>query len=131
VPPSRVTFTSPRFRPVLPDDSQVNPGVYGGELAWWLCLQLAQAGVYTSYPIAEDWGWLLEYITPGGDEYWLGCGNVDGTDDQWLCFLEPKAKGLLGRRKPPLSGAAPLLKALAQVLASEPSVSGVHWEQGP
>jgi hypothetical protein len=124
----KVIFKSPRFRPVLPDASQVNPGVYGAELAWWLCLQLAQAGVVTSYPIAEDWGWLVEYITAGGDEYWLGCGNVDGADDQWLCFLEPKAKGLFGRRKPPLEGAAPLLRALAGVLTAEPSVTDVQWQ---
>jgi hypothetical protein len=123
-----VTFKSPRFRPILPDDSQVNPGVYGAELAWWLCTQLAQAGVATSYPVAEDWGWLLEYITAEGDEYWLGCGNEDGADDRWLCFLEPKAKGLLGRRKPSLEGAEPLLKALAQMLASEASISDVQWE---
>jgi hypothetical protein len=124
----QVTFKSARFRPVLPDDSQVNPGVYGAELAWWLCLQLAQAGVFTSYPVAEDWGWLLEFITAEGGEYWLGCGNVDGVDDQWLCFLEAKGQGLLGRRKPPLEGAAPLLQALAQVLAAEPSVSDVEWQ---
>jgi hypothetical protein len=32
-----VTFRSPRFRPVLPDECQVNPGCYGAELAFWLC----------------------------------------------------------------------------------------------
>src|SRR5262245_29293448 len=47
---------SERFSPVLPDESQVNPGVYGAELAFWLCAELAALGVITSYPVSEDWG---------------------------------------------------------------------------
>jgi hypothetical protein len=59
---TEVSFDSERFRPVLPDESQVNPGRYGAELAYWLC-----------------------------------CGNVDGIDDKWMCFLVPKGKGVFGR----------------------------------
>ena len=52
-----VEFKSSRFVPVLPEDCQVNPGVYGAELAFWLSQALAKAGVATSYPNNEDWGW--------------------------------------------------------------------------
>ena len=50
-------FRSTKFAPVLPDDSQVNPQVYGAELAFWLCTELAKRGIVTSYPNFEDWGW--------------------------------------------------------------------------
>lgn len=124
-----VTFSSKRFRPVLPEESQVNPGRYGAELAFWLCTELARAGVVTSYPNFEDWGWLIEYIAPDGEEFWLCCGNVEGADDEWHCFLQPKGKGFFGRKKPEIEKARPLLEALVRVLEAETSVHNVRWSQ--
>jgi hypothetical protein len=124
---TEVTFDSERFRPVLPDESQVNPGRYGAELAYWLCTELATNGVVTSYPNYEDWGWFIEYITEPGDEYWLCCGSVDGVDDKWMCFLDPKRKGLFGGKKAAVENAKPLLDALAKILESEPTVSNIEW----
>jgi hypothetical protein len=126
LPKAAVTFTSERFRPVLPEDAQVNPGRYGAELAFWLCTELARDGVTTSYPNFEDWGWFIEYIVDE-DEYWLCCGNEDGMDDRWRCFLRPLGRGLLGRNRAPVERARPLLEALARVLEREPSVRDVVW----
>lgn len=124
---TEVTFDSERFRPILPDECQVNPGRYGAELAYWLCTELAGVGLVSSYPNYEDWGWFIEYTTEDGDEYWLCCGNVEGSNDKWMCFLEPKGKGLFGRRKAGTENARPLLDALARVLESETSVTNVEW----
>ena len=123
-----VTFRSDRFRPALPEESQVNPGRYGAELAFWLCTELARHGVVTSYPNYEDWGWFIEYVTADGDEFWLCCGNVDDSKDLWHCFLQPKSKGLFGRKQPRFEAAAALLTGLAEVLAEEASVKDVRWE---
>lgn len=124
---AEVTFRSTRFTPVLPEESQVNPGRYGAELAYWLCTELAHCGVITSYPEYEDWGWFIEYITDAGDEFWLCCGNLHDSRDQWHCFLQSKSKGLF-RRKPPLDAAAePLLNTLRQILETEDSISDVQW----
>jgi hypothetical protein len=49
-----VDFESQMFRPYLSEEAQVNPGVFGAELAFWLSRQLAQRGVTTSYPRHED-----------------------------------------------------------------------------
>jgi hypothetical protein len=86
-----VEFRSSRLSPVLPDDAQVNPGRYGAELAFWLCVELAKRGVVTSYPESEDWGWFIEYITESGSEFAIHCGNIDGTSDQWLLSLRRHA----------------------------------------
>ena len=50
-------FRSRRFLPVLPEASQVEPGVYGAELAFWLAEKLARQGVVTRYPVAGEGCW--------------------------------------------------------------------------
>jgi hypothetical protein len=70
---SRIEFSSTQFQPYLPESCQVNPGVYGFELACWLSRALADAGFATSYPCNEDWGWYIEYVE-GEAAYLIGCG---------------------------------------------------------
>lgn len=121
-----VDFKSHKFKPFLPDNCQVNPGCYGAELAYWLAQRLAEKGVNTSYPNFEDWGWFIEYGTESGDEYWFCCGNEMGSLDKWRCFLDPKKKGLFGK-KPEVENARPLLNAVREILESEENISDVHW----
>ena len=123
-----VDFQSEKFRPYLPDEAQVNPSVYGAELAFWLSQQLAQRGVMTSYPNYEDWGWFIEYITEDGNEYWLCCANRDRTQDKWRCYLQPKARSFFGRDKAPVEGARLLMSTLRDLLAGEQSISDIAWE---
>jgi hypothetical protein len=122
-----VDFDSKMFSPFLRDEAQVNPGVYGAELAYWLSRQLAQRGTPTSYPQYEDWGWFIEYSTEDDYEYWLCCANRDGAQDKWRCNLQPKAKSLFGRNKAPAEGAETLMHALRSVLREEPGISNVTW----
>ena len=128
---SKVTFDSPLFRPYLPDDAQVNPKLYGAELAFWLSRKLAERGVFTSYPIAEDWGWLIEYITKYEDEFWLCCCNRNDAPDQWQCVLEAKAKSWFGRNKPSFDRAEALLKALRPILEEQPEIDNICWGDTP
>jgi hypothetical protein len=92
----RIEFSSPKFLPLLPEDCQGNPGVYGFELAWWLAQALAKNGVVTSYPLGEDWGWLIEHITPEGAEFTIGCSSMAEEGDgytgkaiTWSVFIRP------------------------------------------
>jgi hypothetical protein len=120
-------FRSSRFSPILPEQAQVNPGVYGAELATWLCTELARLGIVTSYPIAEDWGWLVEYGTESGAEFAVHCGNVDGTNDRWLLSLRRFGRGFLGRDRPPFEEAGPLIEGIERLLRNEESVAGLTW----
>ena len=121
------TFTSSKFTPVLPDECQVNPGVFGAELAYWLSLALARRGVITSYPEHEDWGWFIEYSTDTGSEFAVHCGNVQGSREQWLLSLRGHGRKLFGRDKPPYGDAAPLIAAIRLVLETEPEISDLRW----
>jgi hypothetical protein len=122
-----VDFDSPLFTPYLPDECQLNPTVYGAELAFWLSRKLAEQGVITSYPFFEDWGWFIEYIGAHDDEYWLCCANRGDAKDQWRCLLDPKAKNFFGRHSASLENAAPLLTALKTVLENEPEIRHISW----
>ncbi len=124
-----VDFKSELFKPFLSEEAQVNPNVYGAELAWWLARELALHGVETTYPEFEDWGWFIEYFVED-NEYWLCCGNIDDTDNKWRVYLDCKAKGIFGRNKAPVSIAKPLLQALATVLNNTDKIADIVWSEG-
>ena len=122
-----VEFQSDRFAPILPEDSQVNPQVYGAELAYWLAAELVKRGIVTSYPIAEDWGWLVEYSTGAGSEFAVHCINLEGARDRWLLSLRRYARKMFGRDKPSYSEAAALIAGIKAVVENESSISNVSW----
>ena len=121
-----IEFTSATFLPVLPEDCQVNPGAYGFELAWWLAQALARSGVVTSYPVGEDWGWLIEY-SEGDAEFMIGCGSQsdpgegDGCQPvAWSVFVRQVRslkQRLQGRSAPAI--AARLTAAIVTALRAE------------
>ena len=120
-------FSSAEFAPALPEECQVNPEVYGAELAFWLCQALARAGVATSYPQSEDWGWYIEYQNESGSEFAVHCGNVEGSDSRWLLSLRRFGRKAFGRDKPPYSDAAVLVAAIKGCLESDESVTALRW----
>ncbi len=92
----QIEFESNKFLPYLPDECQVNPGLFGFELAHWLSLELSRRGVITSYPISEDWGWFLE-LTEGDFEIMICCSGYQENHDEdpttpikWGIFLKPQ-----------------------------------------
>jgi hypothetical protein len=120
-------FQAACFAPVLPEDCQVNPQVYGAELAFWLCTELAKRGVATSYPNSEDWGWFIEYTLASGSEFAVHCGNVGGEKDRWMLSLRRHARKLFGRDKPPYEEARPVVEAIRQLLENTPEVQDLRW----
>ncbi|AXQ31450.1 hypothetical protein D0B54_23410 [Solimonas sp. K1W22B-7] len=99
----QIEFTSAKFCPYLPEDSQANPGVYGFELAHWLSLELMKRGVVTGYPLGEDWGWFIERIE-GETELMICCSSqadegegYKGLPIQWSIFI--RAPGGLFRKR--------------------------------
>lgn len=116
-------FTCHAVAPFLPEDSQVNPEVYGAELAFWLSRSLAAEGVVTTYPESEDWGWFLEYFTESGAEFQIRCGNVGGSKERWVIRIGRHARKLFGRDKPPWEEVSALVDGIVRVLQNDESVS--------
>ena len=121
-------FRSLRFAPVLPEESQVNPGCHGAELAFWLCTRLYQEHrIATSYPENEDWGWLLSYFTEKGSEFAVHCRNIDGDNSLWLISLRRDGRGFFWRKKPSFGCAGALVAALASLLEAEEGITELEW----
>ena len=120
-------FRSARFAPVLPEESQVNPQVYGAELAYWVAQELAKRGLASSYPESEDWGWYVEWSTPEGAEFAFHCGNAEGRKDHWCIALRRFGRKWFGRDQPPFTDAAEWVDALKVSLEAEPSITALKW----
>lgn len=120
-------FKSTKFEPVLPEESQVNPEVYGAELAYWVSAELARRGLAPMYPGSEDWGWYVEWFTEAGSEFALHCSNVEGMKDHWLISLRRHARKMFGRDKPAFTEAEVLINALREALHAEPSIESLKW----
>jgi hypothetical protein len=121
-------FQSEAFAPFLPEDAQVNPGVYGAELAFWLARELAKHGVATSYPECEDWGWFIEFIPESGSEFAVLCANVDGARDRWRLVLKRHGRKLFGRDKPSFDEAESLVAAVRRSLEAALAPDAVSWK---
>ena len=89
-------------------------------------VSLAQKGIVTSYPEYEDWGWYVEYFLDD-NEYRLCCGNVEGSQTEWQCFIEPYAKSFFGRNKAPVELAKPLLDAVRKILEETDEIDTIEW----
>ena len=114
-------FRSPRFLPVLPEASQLAPGVYGAELAFWLAEKLARRGIATSYPRAGERCWVLEFQAEAGAAFRLRCANIDGSDQHWHLALEGAGAA------PPFEAARPLVNAIRFVLYRAAPREAIAW----
>ena len=124
----RIEFSTDKFLPYLPEESQQNPGAYGFELAHWLSRQLAERGVITGYPVGEDWGWFIEFIE-GELEVMIGCGSearegdgYKGTPISWRVFVKQSMS--LKQRFKGLSS-SPKVEELARLVASSLQMYGI------
>jgi len=123
-----IEFESAKFLPYLPESSQANPGAYGFELALWLSQALMRAGIATSYPLGEDWGWFIEYLA-GEAEFMIGCGSradagegYTGQPIAWHIFIKQQ----LSLRQRLTGVAAPQVVAtLAQAIQAALAAEGI------
>lgn len=121
-------FKSTRFRPFRPEDQQVNPGVYGEELARWLAVRLTETEGTRPRVDYEDWAWLVELSVANGHA-WIFCANEYGSDDVWMIDVRQRPRLLGWFRRP---GLTPdelfgLCKKLHVILSSEATITELEW----
>ncbi len=122
-------FYSDRFPPYPGEEDEINPGCWGKRLAEFIYEGLKNRGFDVIEPAAEDWGWMVEIRN---DEFpiWIGCGNLDGEDDGYLCFIEPSTPFIRKFLFKKISTEADVEKvqaALNSILSSEPSIKDIRW----
>lgn len=124
-------FRSTRFRPLRPENEQVNPGVYGEELARWVAARLTETEGAEPRVDYEDWAWLVE-LRLGKGHAWIFCANEYGSDDVWMIDVRPRSR-LLGWFRP--AAVTPddlfgLCKRLHVIFSSEATIMDLEWFEG-
>ena len=131
-------FKSSKFEIEPGEDEEINPHIYGRQLAIWLKVRLEESGYPEVDIINEDWGRCLMCAT---DPFmlWVGCSNVTDFDSSpedappkkevivWHCFIT--AEVFFWRRlfrKIDTKPAVDKLHAdLGRILAAEPEITFV------
>lgn len=83
-----VEFRSHRFPQIAGEGKEINPGIWGNQLADFLRDNLRRQGFETEEPILEDWGWVVPVVNPQF-RLWIGCSCYPEYPDGFLCFIEP------------------------------------------
>lgn len=126
-------FKSSIFEIEPDEDEEINPGIYGRQLAVWLKARLEEVG-YPVEIINEDWGCCL-MCSWDPFRLWVGCANMmdfesvhDGTSNKedivWHCFVTaeiPFFKRLF-RKIDTASAVSKLNADIARILAAEPQI---------
>jgi len=126
---TQVEFRSSKFPPCDGEETQINPGSWGQRLAEYLVQKLAEKGIETEEPIAEDWGWYVP-VRNDGFRLALCCGHQHGDDDQFLCFTDPGTpivRKFFFRKIDATPQLTRLTEALRLILASDPDIREVVW----
>jgi hypothetical protein len=139
-PPEGYWFTSSKFEIEPGEDEEINPHIYGRQLAGWLAGRLRERG-YPVEIVPEDWG---RCLMCGRDPFllWVGCASVtggaapEGGEDAsdtpppaetivWHCFVAAEVffwKRLF-RKIDTAPAVARLDRDLGEILRAEPSIT--------
>ncbi len=123
------------------EDEEINPRMYGRQLAVWLKAQLEKRGHNIECIVAEDWG---RCIMSSDEQFalWVGCGSsVDYDTAQpgdppppkesivWNCF--PEAELTFWQRYVKKIDTGPALskldKDLSDIFATEPNIHMMEY----
>ena len=129
-------FKSSKFEIEPGEDDEINPGIYGRQLAAWLKSRLEDLGYEVEGVINEDWGRCL-MCSRDPFMLWVGCANmtdlsipVDAPPPAkesitWHCFATAELFfwRKLFRRIDSDSAVAKLHADLGAILASEPAIT--------
>lgn len=128
---TQVSFRSAKFPPYDGEEEQINPGLWGKRLAEYLVRRLGATGVATDDIVPEDWGYYIPIRTEGA-RLAVCCGHQHGDDDEFLCFTDPArpvVKRFLRKDIDVTADLTRLLAALEEILASDPDIKDVSWEE--
>jgi len=133
-------FKSTKFEIEPGEDEEINPRMYGRQLARWLKQRLEERGYPVEDIINEDWGRCL-MCSRDPFMLWVGCGNVTDyetaqpgydppmkEDVVWHCFATAEVffwKRLFRKVKTE-SAVSKLYADLGEILRAEPEVTLVQ-----
>ena len=128
-------FRSTRFEIQPGEDEEINPGIYGKQLADWLKARLEDRGYKVEPIINEDWGRCL-ICSREPFRLWVACANMTDLSESsdvippkeqiiWHCFATAEMsfwKKLFGKIETG-PAVAKLHADLGTILSTEPSIT--------
>jgi hypothetical protein len=97
--------TTDLFEVATPGENFINPRCFGEDFSVWLRARLVEAGIETSEPIQEDWGWVL-LVKQKGRTFTVSIGvmeqSIGVVPAEWRVGLayEKLHNGILGWFRP-------------------------------
>ena len=124
----QVEFKSDKFPPYEGEEEEINPGLWGKRLAEYLQEKLLVHSINVTCIAPEDWGWMVELVN---EEFplWIGCGHQDGTNDEFLCFIEP-SKPVIRKGFKNIDTTVQVSRvsdALVKILESDSAIRDINW----
>jgi len=132
-------FKSSKFEIETGEDEEINPRIYGRQLARWLKRQLEEKDYSVEEIINEDWGRCLMCCR---DPFmlWVGCGNMTDLsaiesenppakeDIVWHCFVTAEVYfwKRLFRKVETQPAVSKLYADLGEILRAEPEITLVQ-----
>ena len=121
-------FKSSLFEIEPGEDDEINPGIYGRQLALWMKQKLEARGYTVEGIINEDWGRCL-MCQRSPFSLWVGVGSVTETETKdavvWHCFAVTEGglrMRMFGKKNEIESSRAKLDAALQSILRAEPAI---------
>jgi hypothetical protein len=121
-----VFVTTDLFKVTTPGEHFINPRCFGEDFSAWLRARLIAAGIETSEPIQEDWGWVL-LVKQKGRTFTVSLGvmeeSIGVVAAEWRVGLayEKLINGIRGWLQPaPIDLFSSVFGQLRAVLSSEP-----------
>ena len=125
---TQVEFRSAAFPAYEGEEESINPGRWGKRLAEFLQQKLTEENIPTGEIYFEDWGVALP-IKNEAFPLWIGCGNLDETEDGFVCFIEPSKPYVRHwfRKIDTVPTVTRLSETLDRILRSRPEIRDVTW----
>jgi hypothetical protein len=123
-------FKSSLFEIEPGEDDEINPGIYGRQLAAWLRKKLDERGFPVEDILNEDWGRCL-MCQRSPFSLWVGVGSVTESetaakdDVVWHCFAVTEGglrMRMFGKKNEIEATRAKLDATLQSILRSEPAI---------
>jgi len=121
-------FTSSKFEVEPGEDQEINPGIYGRQLARWLKDRLEERGYVVEAIVNEDWGRCL-ICSRDPFMLWVGCANITGDEIGanivWHCFATVEVSWMQKwiRRIDTEPALTKLTEDLGKILRTEPDIN--------
>jgi len=127
-----VEFKSSAFPAREDEEEEINPGRFGMALAEFLAKEVSKKGFKADVGGYEDWG-VQVYVENEEFPVWIGCGNVDNSENEFIVFVEPnKPEIKKGFFKKKIINCRPIIEKLThsidEILNAHDAVSEINWE---